>query len=436
MNPQVDDWISGYLDESLEEGEMAALGEWIQADPENARHFARAAMLHDRLHNEWAALEVGEREEKVVAFPRRKWLAAAAASVAAVFGFWQWRTGDRGGDLFVTISRVEKGSDWRVGERRGLGLMKIESEVIRMLFDSGVEVTVEGPAEFELRGVDLMVLQSGVLAANVPPGAEGFRVDTPTAQITDLGTAFGVSLDPDGSSRVSVFDGEIEIEEPTSGERKRLTEGEEARINASNQWESVAFDAAPYERVWPVSSGIAGSTGSFRLAPPWPRRLALFTSDEQIFVVPDGYRKELESPLKVNISAPGEVRLLEQLSPSVIPTGVPVRSFLLHFRPEEAAPRRFAHRLSGTITFDRPIVGLIVLYEEFVDSAGRFSSRKAGEGRPGRELELNGSSQSDRLELSEDRRSLTVDLSASLKGFDLIRVVVDASASDAENVPQ
>ena len=124
----------------------------------------------------------------------------------------------------------------------------------------------------------------------------------------------------------------------------------------------------------------------------------------------------------------------DQLSPAEIPAGEPVRSFLLHFRPEEAAPRRFSHRLAGTITFDRPIVGLIVLHDEIAASSGRFSTRKAGEGRPGRELELEGGIHGDRVELSEDRRTLSVDLAASLKGFDLIRVVVDASASEpAEN---
>ena len=41
----------------------------------------------------------------------------------------------------------------------------------------------------------------------VPPGAEGFRVDTPSAQVVDLGTAFGIEQFADGTSKVSVFDG-------------------------------------------------------------------------------------------------------------------------------------------------------------------------------------------------------------------------------------
>lgn len=434
MSEEVEEKINGYLDESLSDDEMTALADWIRADPANAQRFAKASMLHDRLQSEMSAMKAEAEAEakKIIPFPVSRWAKLAAGAAAAVvlfFGIWQFSQSDRAADGFVTIVRVE-GARLEVGERRGAGTVQVDSGMLRMLFDSGVEVTLQGPAEFELVRGDFMLLRTGLLTANVPPGAEGFRVDTPTAHVTDLGTAFGVHLGKDGASHVSVFDGEVEVEEPSSGTIKRLVEGEEVVVTPERAVESVLLDFTPYEKLWPISSGIEGSTGTFKLAPPWPRRLGLQMSSDHIFIVADGYRQKLGQPLKVNVSKAGSVVELSQLSPAEIPAESPLRSFILQYRPEEASPRRFPSRLKGTITFDQPVAGLIVLHEEFVASAGRFSSRKTGEAHPNRELELTGRPNGDRIELSEDRRTLSVDLAGSRKSFDIIRVVVDASASD------
>ncbi|MEM7011678.1 MAG: FecR domain-containing protein [Verrucomicrobiota bacterium] len=423
MNPEMEEKISDYLDDSLSAEEMAELADWIKADPANARQFARASMLHDRLQSEMKL--AAETKLKIIPFPTQ-WVAlAAAAAVMLLVGIQFWPSDDT--DSFVTIARVDDAA-LKVGERRGEGTIQLDSGMVRLLFDSGVEVTLQGPAEFELVEPDLMILSSGLLTANVPPGAEGFRVDTPTAQVTDLGTAFGIHLDEDGASHVSFFDGEVEVEEPRTGVTTMLTEGEEVVVTTDHKVESVSLDVTPYEKLWPVSTGIESSTGSFELAPPWPRRMPLLTSDDHVFVAPDGYRVALDRQLQVNISEPGEVALPGDFSPTAIPANKPLRSYILHYRPETESPRRFPIRLEGTITFDQPIVGLIVANEEFAAAAGRFTKRKAGEKHPRRQLELSGDSKGDRIELSDDMKTLRVDLAGSRKAFDVIRVVVDAAA--------
>jgi hypothetical protein len=49
----------------------------------------------------------------------------------------------------------------------------------------------------------------GKLAAAVPRAARGYTIITPTAEVVDLGTEFGVSVDRSGASEVHVFDGEV-----------------------------------------------------------------------------------------------------------------------------------------------------------------------------------------------------------------------------------
>ena len=64
MNGNIEERISGYFDESLSGEEMAELAGWIRADPANARRFARAAMLHDRLQGEMKAIGEPRKGEK------------------------------------------------------------------------------------------------------------------------------------------------------------------------------------------------------------------------------------------------------------------------------------------------------------------------------------------------------------------------------------
>jgi len=447
MSRDIDELINGYLDESLSEEESPELADWIKADPAHARQFARATMLHDRLQSELnAGIEGDEADDdaeagNVVAFPGAsvgRWLIPLAAMIVLLMTLLlreappQKRASEAPPEIggFATLAHsvdahFAESKALTIGQRLEAGAIQLAAGLIRIQFDSGVEVTLQGPAHYELLKTNLTRLNSGLLTANVPPGAEGFRVDTPTAEVTDLGTSFGVHLDEDGASHVSVFDGEVEVAEPDSGEKKRLKEGEQAVVTSDRKLESAEFDAKPYGRIWPISFGVVESTGSFELAPPWPRRPALINSDKHIYLFSDGYRRRLRHPLLVNISEPGEVVLRDKLTPKVITVGQIVRSFIVQHQPESSMPRPEAKRARGSITFDRPILGLITQLEELRASSGRFSKRKV-RGQPRTQLEFTGTPAGDRVTLSADRRTLTVDLAAPNGSTDVLRVIIDA----------
>lgn len=442
MSRDIEELISGYLDESLNEDEQRELSEWIKADTVNAKHFAKAVMLHDRLQCEVKAqAEAEEEETKIVPIrfsgvgTRVLQLAAAMVLILAIL---YWPTGPKNQVVeapveppgFATLAHAlgaefESGSNLATGQRLGAQTISLKSGLVRLQFDTGVEVTLQGPAEYELFQADRTKLTSGLLTANVPPGAEGFRVDTPTAEVTDLGTSFGVRLDANGASHVSVFDGKVEIEEPESGEKKLLKEGEAARVTAEHKLESEEFDTKPFESVWPISTGIVESTGVFQMAPPWPRRLSFISSDDHVYLFPDGYRRRLGSELRVNISEPGAVVTEDQLTPKTIAPGHPVRAFIVLHQPEKSRQRGEAKRMVGSITFDRPILGVIVSENELRDSARRFSKRKVRP-QPRRQLEFSGLPAGDRVTLSKDRLTLTIDLAAPNRSLDIMRVIVDA----------
>lgn len=436
--------IHAYLDGDISEDALQRLQDWIQADAENAQEFARLCMLHDKLHSELVSQSpAGLKAEQPVVIAHKTTAASEAAtarrftgialalSLFLFVGYSIWlsqRPSDRPEVSFAAITRVvDVGPDSKLqqGMRLGKQRVVIDSGLVQIAFDDGVEVTLQGPAEYELNQLGSTRLHSGLLSAAVPPGAEGFQVDTPAARVIDLGTRFGIRLGEDGASEVTVFDGEVDVTSVDAQEQRLLREGESLRVVRRKKMQDLDFNPRPFEKIWPFSSGIAGSTGDFELAPPWPR-LRKFESDDKIFVRPEGMSITLPGVLGVNISKPGLCRTKEDLTPATLPEGKKVRSFMLHYRPEEHVR---GLRFRGSITFDRPVLGLIVLYNELAASKAMLvPSADAGREVKGqRELELTGRPAGDRVELSADRKTVRLNLAAPGRFADLVRVILDAS---------
>ncbi len=224
---------------------------------------------------------------------------------------------------------------------------------------------------------------------------------------------------------MTVFDGEVEIASRDATTRRLLTEGESVRIGNDYLVEDITFDPKPFERMWPIASGIAGSTESIRFVPPWPRQIRFIQSDDQIFVRPEGHPVRLTTELKVNISEPSDCSLVDDLTPATLRPNQSVRSYILHFSPESQLGRRRAKRVTGSITFASPVLGIMVGHDELAASSRRFGRRGAGEANQRRELSLTGDQTGDRISLSEDRKTVTLDLVAPGRSSDLVRVIVD-----------
>ena len=96
------------------------------------------------------------------------------------------------------------------GELLTAGRFVLRSGRITLALLSGVILTVEGPADFDLLAIDRVHCRRGRLRTHVPDGAEGFVVSTPGSAVVDLGTEFGLNVTDDGKARVMVFKGEAE----------------------------------------------------------------------------------------------------------------------------------------------------------------------------------------------------------------------------------
>jgi hypothetical protein len=117
-----------------------------------------------------------------------------------------------------------------VGARLGKGRLRLAEGLVRIAFDRGAEIKLEGPADLELISVQRCVLRAGRLVAKVPPRAIGFAVETPTAVLNDLGTEFGVNVHDAKASDVEVFNGRVDVQHLASGKIKEMRTGNYLRF--------------------------------------------------------------------------------------------------------------------------------------------------------------------------------------------------------------
>jgi len=116
------------------------------------------------------------------------------------------------------------------GAKLGVGRLRLAAGTARIVFRSGAEVSLEGPADLELLSSNTCFLHSGALVAHVPEPAHGFQVRMESARLIDHGTDFGISADSSGRAQVQVLQGEVEIQHPASGADLHLTTHESASL--------------------------------------------------------------------------------------------------------------------------------------------------------------------------------------------------------------
>lgn len=88
--------------------------------------------------------------------------------------------------------------------------LNLQQGIVKIQYDDGVNVCVEGPAVFEINKMGIY-LEYGRLYSRVSETGLGFTVKTATSQFIDLGTEFGVHAGVDGSSELHVIKGKVQL---------------------------------------------------------------------------------------------------------------------------------------------------------------------------------------------------------------------------------
>ena len=87
--------------------------------------------------------------------------------------------------------------------------IRVTTGLVKLEFYSGATVILQAPAVFTPTGPDSGRLDRGRLTGRAAHG--NFHLTTAAADVIDLGTEFGVSVDDLAVTDVVVFDGEVEV---------------------------------------------------------------------------------------------------------------------------------------------------------------------------------------------------------------------------------
>ena len=225
----LDAWLSG----DTSPARVSQLNDALRGDAAARRAYIAAMAFEAMLAREFAPLE--EAAAPVVR-ARHHWLSApvltvmAAALVVAVSLAWQRapepaapplaaaETSDADAEItHAVISSLDEAAG-RFGQvalsqgmRLGAGMLELDHGLAEITFDSGAELTLEGPARLQLDSDNMANLAAGRASAHVPEPARGFVIHTPSSYIRDLGTAFAVDVRDDHQTDLHVLEGEVEV---------------------------------------------------------------------------------------------------------------------------------------------------------------------------------------------------------------------------------
>lgn len=234
MNREHDKLISAWLDGSMQPDDFKRFQELLRTSAELRKRLRHEVNL-DMVLREHASVDSGLRawneggSSSVVVVEKgwrnpRRWMAVAATLAVLGVGatalllqpdgaLHRVEEMTRGSAILTRTAnaRWEGSVQPRQGDTLRAGSLKLAEGVAQIEFFSGATLLVEEGSEIEIKSPWEVVCHTGKVRALVPPPAQGFKIQTPDMELVDLGTEFGVHVDPaDNSAEVHVFNGEVE----------------------------------------------------------------------------------------------------------------------------------------------------------------------------------------------------------------------------------
>ena len=254
-HPTFEQLCHAVLEGSASEAELEQFRERLHSNAADREAYYQQAQIHALLiwKNGRAAVPESlvlapmdySKKTNIIPFPLRRAVLAAAAALALLLGLAFLQVPDR--DQQVLSLAVEKGvsvdilassgSPYQVGQRVMLERLEMQTGSLRFRISSGAVLDFEGPVSLEFLNPMRLRLERGSINTDVGNEAKGFVVETPTANVLDIGTRFGTSVCADGSTDIAVFEGEVQVYRaglPLTQESRlaSLVEGEAARMSA------------------------------------------------------------------------------------------------------------------------------------------------------------------------------------------------------------
>ena len=453
--------LEGFHDNTLSEDECRELTEWFDEDESRLSDFANElrsgnalAALHvfetdslphavkdglQRANREFdisqsvrqqieggaqsSSVGVGHSRQPHTCSNRWRSVTAAAMAVLALFTILQEQPDSNHDDVVAMVQNARQVQEVSAGDELRSGqVLELVDGRVTINFQSGARLAVQAPAELKLLGPNSAELQRGVATVRVPGEIKGFVLVTPHQRVTDLGTSFGVDVDRTGDTAITVFEGEIELED-----KRRLVGGQTVTVAATDQTtREVPYVIDQFLNTWQVSFGVEQIMGDVRVASPSERYAPGIARDsDSLLLFPEREDALLKSGYVVDGLKPGTYQRPFRKHTVKLKKDVRVDSFLLQYNPgNDDVPG--TQKLQGELHFDRSIVG-VILQKNLLDSS---DAQLALPDTDFRDIFRRGINTDDVITLSADRRVLHVSFNVS-DGVDQIRVLVAADNSSS-----
>lgn len=274
MNTQghLEDLVARYLEGNCTPEKLRELEILLLDDPGNGDYFIEMVLLDQDL-----AMLSGSRQRSIGSGPlpvelllrrqRRRILkiavlAAAAVILFSIVGLWMRMASDHAPAL--ATFRVAPESVFELthveGEGKPLGdtlaegsSLAIGHGAVELTLPNDVRAVVEGPAVMTLLDEDTLKLDRGRAFFEVRSvEGRGFTVATPHQRIVDLGTAFGVDLQPgrDGVE-LHVFEGRVRVDSLEGGEGETFSASRSVILTGTSVGEELEGPSAAFPQRLP-----------------------------------------------------------------------------------------------------------------------------------------------------------------------------------------
>ena len=443
-----DAFILDYLrwkDAAMSQEEGSEFEAQLSSDPQKRQWFLDLQYQETAITEYFRNNAIGGKTVKFDATERKprlaKWLwPIAALFVVSLVGMWiknDVKDLPTGITLEHADTAIWEGKKIREGDPVELREYRLAAGSVRFRTDKGATISIGGPAHFRYESPTQLILETGRAMAKMHQKYSEFTILTKDLKVTDLGTVFGVSVDPSEGTLLSVFEGKVEAK-PSKSEKSGvhlITEGNSMirDLDSDKALLDIPYNTTEFEDLWPLTMGIDDASNQVRFVLPGANEnLSTFRSDDNLFLLPEKRGQFITEKLSADLNEEHPV-FPNNKNPNIfISANQKVDSYMLYFNPvsDEAGIRK----ISGEIEFAMPVIGVIAInskikgsdnllgdptinYAEFNNRGLESQDLEVGEGK---------TLARDELILSPDRTRLYFRMQVGVL-HDYIRIVTESS---------
>ncbi len=264
---------AAYCDATATADEVAALAERLAGAEAARREFLAFALVHGSLPytgDEAQAASITAEAPRPAArrgrLGRLLPVAVVAGGLAAVLGVAAWLGDGSRSPAAAPLATLTDtrflvpaagGASLEAGQPLAAGRFAIRSGAAKLTLKNGVTLVLDGPAEVELVDDMRAILHAGSVVVRVPKGMSGFRLDTSTTEVLDLGTEFAVRAGSGLVTDVQVYEGAVITSragaDGAAGFPRRVEAGQAVRLapEAASEPEEIPYVEERFLRALP-----------------------------------------------------------------------------------------------------------------------------------------------------------------------------------------